>query len=361
MNIACICSTKNEADVIEAFVRLNGRVCNSFFFVDESSDNTREIIDLLAREGYDLRYLTKSEGGYNQPGPTKAYLSSVKKLVNPDWIFLLDADEILIAPDKNKLLAEMKDIPSRTYLAAEWKTYVPTTLGFADSRSPLSECFALRKDQGEPYKKVSVPGRIVDDVITTPGNHTIRFLDGSTIREQVAKSYYLAHFPVRSAEQIVVKNLIATHNLRARVDTEKGEGIHVSPVFNTIRRRGYKLSLEDLRRLAINYGSGDESSKFVREDQLDFSASDELRTELRYSELARIDVVARLDSEIERLSMELKKRRNAARVDGLFLQAHARPVAKGGSPRTAGSANTPLSLPKNPHEVRSHVSRIRPD
>ena len=136
MKIVCICSTKNEGDIIEAFIRLNGRICDSFFFADDSSDNTRQIIGLLAKEGYDLNYLPKSEGGYNQPHPTKTYLSAVGRKLNPDWIFLLDADEMIVASSKDDLLQEMQDIPPDTYLAAEWKTYVPVKLAYFDTVSP---------------------------------------------------------------------------------------------------------------------------------------------------------------------------------------------------------------------------------
>jgi len=307
MTIACICSTKNEGDIIEAFVRLNGKICDSFFFNDDSSDNTREIISLLVKEGFDLNYLPKTEGGYNQPNPTKAYISSVKRRVDPDWIFLLDADEIIVAADKEKLLQEMRDIPPNAYLAAKWKTYVPITLNYFDSASPLSECFRLRKDKGEIYEKVSIPGGIADDIITTPGNHTAKSLIGTTISAQSAESYYLAHFPVRSAEQIVVKNLMATHNLTTRVDAQNGEGFHVFPIFHMVRNRNYDLTLNDLANIAINYGCHDQSPKSNISDELFLQHNLELQTELLYLSLGRINVVARLDAEIERLSMEIKR------------------------------------------------------
>ncbi|MGD0230768.1 MAG: glycosyltransferase family 2 protein [Syntrophorhabdales bacterium] len=326
MIIACICSTKNEGDIIEAFVRLNARICNSFFFIDESSDNTREIIALLVKEGYDLNYLPKSEGGYNQPNPTKAYLSRVKRTINPDWIFLLDADEIIVAPDKEKLLQEIQNIQPNTYLAAEWKTYVPTTLNYFDSTSPLSECFRLRKDKREIFKKVSIPGRIVDNIITTTGNHSAKSLNGTTIREQSAKSYHLAHFPVRSAEQIIVKNLIATHMLTSRVDRAKGEGFHVFPIFHMIRNRNYTLTIDDLTNIAIDY-SCSESPKSCISDELDLEDNLELKTELLYLNLGRINVVARLDSEIERLSMEIRRKKEGvistkAKLGAFYLQVH---------------------------------------
>jgi hypothetical protein len=322
MNVVCICSTKNEGDIIEAFVRLNGKICNSFFFVDDSTDNTREIIKLLVKEGYDLNYLPKSKGGYNQPNPTRAYLSFVRRTVNPDWIFLLDADEIIVADEEQTLFQEMQDLPPNTYLAAEWRTYIPTTLAYFDSASPLSECFGRRKNEREIYRKISIPGRIADNVMTTPGNHSVRSLGGAAIREQVATSYYLAHFPVRSTEQIIVKNLIATHNLTTRLDAEDGEGFHVFPILQMIRDRNYSLTLEDLGCIALNYACSDREATPYIQDELDLRENPKFKTELSYLDLGRINVIARLDCEIERLSMKIRRMQRGVSLDARYLQVH---------------------------------------
>lgn len=310
MNIACICSTKNEGDIIEAFVRLNGRICNSFFFIDDSTDHTREIIALLAKEGYDLNYLQKSEGGHNQPKPTRSYLSYVQKINNPDWIFLLDADEIIVANDKEKLFYEIQNIPPNTFLSAEWKTYVPTTLNYFDSTNPLSECFGLREDKGIIYRKVSIPGLIANKIVTTPGNHSAKSLNRNIIREQQTNSYYLAHFPVRSVEQITVKNLIATHNLTTRVDAEPGEGDHVFPIFRLLRNSNYDLPIESLVNIAMNYGYvyDDQSPKSGILHELDLRDNLNLKTELRYLNFGKINVIERLDYDIERLSKQIRSR-----------------------------------------------------
>jgi hypothetical protein len=325
MKIVCICSTKNEGDIIEAFVRLNGKICDSFFFVDESSDNTREIISLLVREGYDLNFLPKPPGGHNQPNSTKALISTVARSASPDWIFLLDADEIIVAADKRALIEELTTIAANTYLAAPWKTYVPTSLAYFESTSPLSDCFAPRKEKGEPFKKASIPGRIADYIVPTAGNHTVQSAVGGIITEQAATSYYLAHFAVRSAEQIMVKNLLATHNLMTRADALKGEGFHVFPVTDLIRARDYKLTLEDLQSIAINYARTDEIDPASVASELDLQNEPELRTRLTYLELGRIKVLARLDAEIERLSKELRGLTRGFTLQSVNFRAVNRP------------------------------------
>ena len=317
MKIACICSTKNEGDIIEAFVRLNGRFCDSFFFVDESTDKTREILALLSNEGYDIRFLPRPQSGHNQPNSTKILISAVVRSVNPDWIFLLDADEIIIAKDKIALLEEMASVPPNTYLVAPWKTFVPTSPGYFKSTNPLEECFAARKERGEPFMKASIPSSIASDAIPTAGNHTVISAVGETMRDQRSQTYYLAHFPVRSSDQIVVKNLLAMHNLMSRSDALPGEGFHVFSLAERIRSCNYKLKLEDLQNMALNYACAEPISPASVKSELETQDEPMLKTELAYPELGRIHPMARLDLEIERLSKELRGLKRGFKVETL--------------------------------------------
>jgi hypothetical protein len=326
MKIAAICSTKNEGDIVESFVRLNARICTSFFFADDSTDHTRAILTRLGGEGYDINLLPRlvSEGAHNQPAASQRYLSHVAEVMAPDWIFFLDADEIIAADDRDRVIAEMQAAGPAGYLAAEWRTFVPVTLDYFKSHSPLSECFAPRREEGARYRKVSLPGRLARSVETTAGNHGLRSLTGAPLQEQLAQSYYLAHFPVRSAEQLIVKNVIATHNLAARVDAEDGEGHHVLPVLQTIRRKGYRLTLQDLVALASGYALDERAP--VPPPALPAAARDpRFETTLKYRDLAEIDVLARLDAELQRYAGELKRARKSAtalKLETVRLQFH---------------------------------------
>jgi len=321
MKTACICSTKNEGDIIEAFVRLNGKICNSFFFVDESTDNTREILRLLAGEGYDIHFLPRPQSGHNQPNSTKILISAVVRKMDPDLIFLLDADEVIIVRDRLLLSREMSNFPANTYLSAPWKTYVPTSLDFFESTNPLYECFVPRKERGVPLRKASIPRLIMPTALPTAGNHTVVSSHGIPIREQVAQSYYLAHFPVRSSDQIVVKNLIAMHNLMSRTDVLKGEGFHVFSIADLIRSRNYHLKLEDLQHLALNYSCVEQLSPTAMMSELEPQDEPQLNVQLKYTMIGQIHPMARLDLEIERLSREMRGLKRGFKVQSLNSQA----------------------------------------
>ena len=209
------------------------------------------------------------------------------------------------------------------YLAAEWRTFVPVSLDYFKLYSPLSECFVPRHEEGARYRKVSLPGRLAKTVETTAGNHGIRSLTGASLQEHLAESYYLAHFPVRSAEQLIVKNVIATHNLAARVDAEDGEGNHVLPVLQTIRRKGYRLALQDL--VALAYGYASEGPVPTPEVVSAADRDPRFETILKYRDLAEIDVLGRLDAELQRYAGELKRARKGARalkLEAVRLQFH---------------------------------------
>jgi hypothetical protein len=326
MRTAAICSTKNEADIIEAFVRLNAKVCDAFFFADDSTDHTRAIIDRLADEGYKLHYLPRavSEGEYNQPHGSQLHLNYVADLLNPDWIFFLDADEIIVADHKASVIEEIRELGPTSYLSAAWHTYVPASLGYFSADSPLSECFAPRVEAEPIYTKVSIPGRLARVVSTTTGNHGVTSLIGLPPSGVPARSYFLAHFPVRSSEQIIVKNLVATHNLDSRPNALVGEGTHVRRVLEAIRERAYHLTLTDVQAIANGYATPAASTpaRAARPPVLD----SRFACPWKYRDLAQVDVVARLDAEIERYAAELRRVREGLRSSpwsSVRLQLHA--------------------------------------
>lgn len=313
MTIAAICATKNEADIIEAFVRLNAKVCDAFFFADDSTDGTPAILDRLAGEGYTIHRLPRlvHQGEHNQPRTSQLHLTHVADVMSPDWIFFLDADEIIVAEDKARLVDEIRGLDPASYLAAPWRTYVPASSEYFAAESPLSECFAPREEAGPVYTKVSIPGRLARVVSATAGNHGVTSLVGAPLTEVRARSYFLAHFPVRSSEQIVVKNLIATHNLAARPNAFSGEGSHVRPVLDAIRQRGYRLSLDDLRAIAGGYALAAPAA--APRETLAPVRDPRFACPWTYRDLARIDVVARLDAELERYAADLRRTRDRLR------------------------------------------------
>jgi hypothetical protein len=59
--------SKNEEDIVEAFIRLNSRIVDTFIFFDSSTDSTREILSKLKNEGFNILVIADSfSSSYDQ-------------------------------------------------------------------------------------------------------------------------------------------------------------------------------------------------------------------------------------------------------------------------------------------------------
>ncbi|HSO26395.1 MAG TPA: glycosyltransferase family 2 protein, partial [Methanobacteriaceae archaeon] len=98
--ILSISMVKNEADIIESFVRYNMNFLDEMIILDNySSDNTLEILNLLKKEGLNLQILKDDDNDFDQTIKTNLLLSKAVHEFNADIIVPLDADEFLISAE----------------------------------------------------------------------------------------------------------------------------------------------------------------------------------------------------------------------------------------------------------------------
>ena len=95
-----IAAVKNEADLIEPFVRHNLALADRMLLVDNgSSDRTLEILRQLQAEGLAVEVdQDPSLGQYQRERVTRLMQRALA--YSPDWILPLDADELLLSPLK---------------------------------------------------------------------------------------------------------------------------------------------------------------------------------------------------------------------------------------------------------------------
>jgi len=68
MRLIGVAMVRNEADIVEAFVRHNLTVLDAMVVVDHGSlDGTEEILALLQREGLPLRVIRDASPGFSRP------------------------------------------------------------------------------------------------------------------------------------------------------------------------------------------------------------------------------------------------------------------------------------------------------
>lgn len=300
MKIAVIATTKNEEDIIESFVRHNSEFCDAMFFIDNSTDQTRDILQKLKTEGYLLEIIEENNSIYYQGSVISAALHHLAADRFFDWFLLLDADEFVAARHRNELEENLEQIPSGHLGALHWQTFVPYVLDAHTLVDPILQGYKPRSFEHPVFSKLCVSADLAGSIQMGPGNHSAQFQNGTGV-PAVLIDIRLAHFPVRSEFQIMRKNLIATHNLAMKPKRLEGEGSHVFPIFNAIRDGNYYLSFMKLQKIALGYALFGSSEMPQPVEQ--WQPWTERLQPLRYTPPPSMkQVVAALDREVGRLT-----------------------------------------------------------
>jgi len=252
---------RNEADIIEAFVRHNLSRLDGLLVIDHRSDDrTRDILAALAREGLPLAVSLDDDPAQRQP-------ENITRLAREafghgaDCVVPLDADEFLKVPDRAALERTLASLPPDLCAALEWQTYVPE--GRADAAHPLAAARRRRAVEAHGLYKVVLTRAFAHApaAVVGPGNHTV-LMTGP--QQDVARTPVrlarlpsaiaaLAHFPVRSIDQLVRKIELgwAAHCAAARSDPTLA--FHWRELHEEIAARGAPTP-QRLAEIAVNYG-----------------------------------------------------------------------------------------------------------
>jgi hypothetical protein len=245
---------RNEADIVEAFVRHNLGFLDGLTVIDHASiDGTSEILAKLQAEGLPLRVSSNPEPAYRQSATMTALAREALEADVADFVFALDADEFLKARSRTEIEQALSDVPPNTHAAMHWLSYVPDTFGGATEEFGPGHLWWRLKAERHTLRKVIV-GRILleasDNALAT-GSHVVhvqnRIQPHALIRQNAVA---LAHCPVRSRAQLEVKIIIG--NLAHLAAREKGAH-HWRALYAELRD-GLTLTEDRLREIACNYG-----------------------------------------------------------------------------------------------------------
>jgi hypothetical protein len=235
MRIVGVSVAKNEEDIIEVFVRYN--LCNldALVIADNSScDQTREILTHLMQENLPIVVIDDPEVQRNQSEKTTHLLQSAVVAFQPDWIIPLDTDEFLV-PEENQSLVEILGSVPRDHVARiSWKSYVPTPSDDQDIINPLIRIRHRREVEDPIWYKVAIPSSILSDksLIVDTGNHAVHSsVYGRRYPTTTLDRLKLAHYPIRSAEQIVGKTFIGWLANLCDSNHRKGDSFHQEEMF----------------------------------------------------------------------------------------------------------------------------------
>lgn len=253
--LVAVAMVASECDVIEAFVRHN------LIYVDHVHlqfhncyDTSPQIVARLIAEG-----LAVSAEHSDTPVMRREHLGDalVKRIAAQgswDHILPLDADEFIVADSREALEAELAGVQQPGALAVPWLSYVPQPDDDPRDPNPLTR---IRNRLAAPHpgvRKVFFRAALLDgdDTYLADGNHHLLSRSGRAIQEQPAVGIFLAHYPVRSAQQLVSKVRIGALARRLSPDYTKHQSRHWRALAAD-RELGTDMPPERLARLASSY------------------------------------------------------------------------------------------------------------
>ena len=146
MRLIAISVIKDESDIIELFLRINSRVVDKFYILDNGScDTTLNIINkLIYEEGLDITIFREPSLDYQQSDMTLKLLKTAASYEPFDWAFILDADEFINIP-RETIEQELSRIPRTAVASLKWSTWIPNGDDYKQHYNPLWSCFRRLK------------------------------------------------------------------------------------------------------------------------------------------------------------------------------------------------------------------------
>lgn len=247
----------NEADVIEAFVRHHARLLDQLVLVVHGPvDGTRAILESLVAEGLPLVLREARHAAFRQAEETSGVARELLR-AGAEFIVLLDADEFLRLPDPDYLRRALPALPADRFGAWRWQSYVPLPEDDAREPNPLRRIRHRRREEGvDCFKVVLTRAFLREEFFLLEGNHCVmRLGEGGAAAPAPMTEYKavrLAHFPVRSREQLEAKVILGELGKRGAQASDASLGSHWRQLYEMIRDHG-PLDAQALRRVAVRY------------------------------------------------------------------------------------------------------------
>jgi len=303
MRLFGVAMVRDEADVVETFVRHNLSILDGLAVVDHGSlDGTADILARLRGEGLPLVLTRADEPGFFQ----SRHLTELARGVlgqGADFVFVLDADEFLKVASRPVLETALAAVPAGMHALVHWQTYVPDDLESAQAFGPGHLWWRLETERHAMHKVVVSRALLSDpSACITDGNHLVS-RPGLAAPPRHARLpadiVALAHCPIRSRDQLAAK--VITGYLADLAAQAPGREFahHWGELYRELRTGGV-LPAETLREIACNYTLPRAKWRPVSEIEL-VEDPVPLRVELRYGASRGPDLLRRVMSFTEAL------------------------------------------------------------
>lgn len=214
MNLVGVAMVKNEADVIEAFVRHNLTLLDRLLVIDhQSSDATVAILSALRAEGLPVELMRDTAIAFRQGDRIGELARLAFGRFGADHVFALDADEFMLAQSRALLASRLADLPADASVSIPWRNYVPEDAP-PSAVHPFARIRLAASADVRPMTKL-VLGRsfVALGHEVSHGNHALLArTDGqwqALAIPPLLPDVALAHLPFRSIEQFIAKIVLA--------------------------------------------------------------------------------------------------------------------------------------------------------
>lgn len=258
MKIWSITRTRNDGDVLEAFVRHHCAFVDRMIIVDHlSQDNSREILNQLKGEELPIE-IRHDEGIPHAHG--RVMTTIARELVEmpepPDVLVLLDTDEFIIREGGASPRSELEKVETTLHVPS--RNYVPLAGDPENELNVLRKITHRRSAENPQWFKIFIHRRALlehPDACILEGNHALVNTNGrDALPRTLSRTLSIAHFPVRSADQILTKVFGGWLSHLADPPPVRGGAYQWKAVVDDVRR-GRTFGQEELTKLALEYAT----------------------------------------------------------------------------------------------------------
>src|SRR5688572_6009541 len=228
MRLVAVSIVKNEADIIEAFVRHTlAWVDHHLVFDHDSTDGTREILQALRAEGLPIELFTDDALGNLQQARSNHLTRRAATRLAADWVLPLDADEIFTGPGRTELEHQLASLQAGQPASLPLLNYYPTA---EDDPAEPNPVLRLRHCQQAPSttRKVVIPRALALDpaIVAGKGSHTLYRNDAPLPDQPLPPLFHLSHLALRSAEHQALRVVLAELQKLSRGQAHAGLDLH---------------------------------------------------------------------------------------------------------------------------------------
>lgn len=290
MLIIGVTIVRNESDVIEAFVRHNLRFLDELQVIDNAStDTTWTILTRLAQELDGVVLGSSAHRDHRQESIFTAVMQQLSRDAEFDFAIPLDADEFIHSDSRKTFEDDLAKIARGEMGALPWVTYVP--MPDDDWTEPDLRRRITHRRVTEPSQtfKVVIPHALALDPTfrLVPGSHDAIRGDVDRVPWKILETTSLAHFPVRSPDQLISKALLGEWALSMKLGRGKNEGEQWRKLTSRFARNP-TISREELCKIAVSYDAKEAADHVL--DPLGICED----TRLKWPHLIDVDVLKRV-------------------------------------------------------------------